>query len=165
MRKSSKCKYTIGVNTLSKRKYLKPEMAIEMADKINAMPNAIHKTVAYKCTVCHFFHVGRSTELLEKPDLRVKEEGWKKVMEVFSSTETVKGFVSGKTKGGFNVSVFGFETFLPGSQIDVNPITDYDQYVGKTLDVRVIKVHETIKNAVVSHKVLMDLLPQQETSL
>lgn len=64
MRKSNKCKYKIGVNEFSKRKYLRPEQAIAMANSLNSKPNSIHKTVAYKCTVCHFFHVGRSTEFL-----------------------------------------------------------------------------------------------------
>jgi small subunit ribosomal protein S1 len=64
--------------------------------------------------------------------------------------------VTSKTKGGLIVDVFGMETFLPGSQIDVKPVTDYDQFVGKTMEFKVVKINEAIKNAVVSHKALIE---------
>ena len=70
--------------------------------------------------------------------------------------EIVTGTVTSKTKGGLIVDVFGMETFLPGSQIDVKPVTDYDQFVGKTMEFKVVKINETIKNAVVSHKALIE---------
>lgn len=81
---------------------------------------------------------------------------WEKIVEVYKSGEVVTGIVTSKTKGGLIVDVFGMETFLPGSQIDVKPVTDYDQFVGKTMEFKVVKINETIKNAVVSHKALIE---------
>lgn len=71
MRKSFKCQYTIGVNTKNKKKFLRPEDAIAEADKINRMPQSIKKVIAYKCTTCQFFHIGRSSEDLDKPIIDV----------------------------------------------------------------------------------------------
>ncbi|MCZ2458080.1 MAG: 30S ribosomal protein S1 [Chitinophagales bacterium] len=81
---------------------------------------------------------------------------WEKIVEVHKSGEVVTGTVTSKTKGGLIVDVFGMETFLPGSQIDVKPVTDYDQFVGKTMEFKVVKINEAIKNAVVSHKALIE---------
>src|SRR3982750_1847158 len=81
---------------------------------------------------------------------------WERIVEVHKTGEIVTGTVTSKTKGGLIVDVFGMETFLPGSQIDVKPVTDYDQFVGKTMEFKVVKVNETIKNAVVSHKALIE---------
>ncbi len=81
---------------------------------------------------------------------------WEKIVEVHKTGEVITGTVTSKTKGGLIVDVFGMETFLPGSQIDVKPVTDYDQFVGKTMEFKVVKVNETIKNAVVSHKALIE---------
>jgi small subunit ribosomal protein S1 len=81
---------------------------------------------------------------------------WERIMEVHKTGEIVTGQVTSKTKGGLIVDVFGMETFLPGSQIDVKPVTDYDQFVGKTMEFKVVKINETIKNAVVSHKALIE---------
>src|SRR3954471_272740 len=81
---------------------------------------------------------------------------WEKIVEVHKTGEVVTGVVTSKTKGGLIVDVFGMETFLPGSQIDVKPVTDYDQFVGKTMEFKVVKVNEAIKNAVVSHKALIE---------
>ncbi len=81
---------------------------------------------------------------------------WEKIVEVNKTGEVVTGQVTSKTKGGLIVDVFGMETFLPGSQIDVKPVTDYDQFVGKTMEFKVVKINETIKNAVVSHKALIE---------
>ena len=81
---------------------------------------------------------------------------WQRIMEVHKTGEVVTGLVTSKTKGGLIVDVFGMETFLPGSQIDVKPVTDYDQFVGKTMEFKVVKINETIKNAVVSHKALIE---------
>ena len=81
---------------------------------------------------------------------------WERIVEVHKTGEVVTGVVTSKTKGGLIVDVFGMETFLPGSQIDVKPVTDYDQFVGKTMEFKVVKVNETIKNAVVSHKALIE---------
>ncbi|BAV04178.1 small subunit ribosomal protein S1 [Filimonas lacunae] len=81
---------------------------------------------------------------------------WERIVEVHKTGEVVTGTVTSKTKGGLIVDVFGMETFLPGSQIDVKPVTDYDQFVNKTMEFKVVKVNEAIKNAVVSHKALIE---------
>ncbi len=81
---------------------------------------------------------------------------WERIVEVHKTGEVITGIVTSKTKGGLIVDVFGMETFLPGSQIDVKPVTDYDQFVGKTMEFKVVKINETIKNAVVSHKALIE---------
>lgn len=81
---------------------------------------------------------------------------WERIVEIHKTGEVVTGVVTSKTKGGLIVDVFGMETFLPGSQIDVKPVTDYDQFVGKTMEFKVVKINETIKNAVVSHKALIE---------
>ncbi len=81
---------------------------------------------------------------------------WEKIVEVHKTGDVVSGLVTSKTKGGLIVDIYGMETFLPGSQIDVKPVTDYDQFVGKTMEFKVVKINETIKNAVVSHKALIE---------
>ncbi|MEP6950750.1 MAG: 30S ribosomal protein S1, partial [Ginsengibacter sp.] len=81
---------------------------------------------------------------------------WERIVEMHKTGEIVTGLVTSKTKGGLIVDVFGMETFLPGSQIDVKPVTDYDQFVGKTMEFKVVKINEAIKNAVVSHKALIE---------
>ena len=72
------------------------------------------------------------------------------------NSEIVSGFVKCRTKGGMIVDVFGIEAFLPGSQIDVKPIRDYDQYVNKTMEFKVVKINHEFKNVVVSHKALIE---------
>lgn len=81
---------------------------------------------------------------------------WQNIVEAFKSGTIINGNVTSKTKGGLIVNVFGMETFLPGSQIDVKQITDYDVYVGQTMEFKVVKINESIKNAVVSHKALIE---------
>ncbi len=81
---------------------------------------------------------------------------WGDIVNAHEKGTIVKGKVIHKTKGGLVADVFGFETFLPGSQIDVKPIVDYDYYVGKTMEFKVVKINEAIKNAVVSHKALIE---------
>lgn len=81
---------------------------------------------------------------------------WDRIVNAHKSGEVVTGLVTSKTKGGLIVDLFGMETFLPGSQIDVKPITDYDQFVGQRMEFKVVKVNEAIKNAVVSHKALIE---------
>lgn len=81
---------------------------------------------------------------------------WNQIVEFYKTGEIVTGNITSKTKGGLIVDVHGLETFLPGSQIDVKPVTDYDQYVGKTMDFKVVKINEQIRNAVVSHKALIE---------
>ena len=81
---------------------------------------------------------------------------WDKVNELHQSGEVVNGFVKSRTKGGMIVDVHGIEAFLPGSQIDVKPIKDYDQFVGKTMEFKVVKINPEFKNVVVSHKALIE---------
>ncbi|MBN9313037.1 MAG: 30S ribosomal protein S1 [Chryseobacterium sp. 39-10] len=83
-------------------------------------------------------------------------KAWDKVNELHETGEIVNGFVKSRTKGGMIVDVFGIEAFLPGSQIDVKPIKDYDQYVGKTMEFKVVKINPEFKNVVVSHKALIE---------
>ncbi|WKX76995.1 30S ribosomal protein S1 [Zobellia laminariae] len=81
---------------------------------------------------------------------------WDRVNAAHDNEEIVSGFVKCRTKGGMIVDVFGIEAFLPGSQIDVKPIRDYDQYVGKTMEFKVVKINHEFKNVVVSHKALIE---------
>ena len=83
-------------------------------------------------------------------------KAWDRVNNAHDKEEIVTGFVKCRTKGGMIVDVFGIEAFLPGSQIDVKPIRDYDQYVGKTMEFKVVKINHEFKNVVVSHKALIE---------
>ena len=83
-------------------------------------------------------------------------KAWDRVNAAFESGEIVNGFVKCRTKGGMIVDVFGIEAFLPGSQIDVKPIRDYDQFVNKTMEFKVVKINHEFKNVVVSHKALIE---------
>ncbi|MEO0625543.1 MAG: 30S ribosomal protein S1, partial [Bacteroidota bacterium] len=89
---------------------------------------------------------------------------WDRIRDSYENGTVITGRVISKTKGGLIADCGGLETFLPGSQIDIKPIVDYDQYVGKTMEFKVVKINETIKNAVVSHKALIesDLAEQRE---
>ena len=91
---------------------------------------------------------------------------WDRVNEAMENEEIIKGFVKCRTKGGMIVDVFGLEAFLPGSQIDVKPIRDYDIFVGKTMEFKVVKINPEYKNVVVSHKVLIEAeLKQQKKEI
>ena len=83
-------------------------------------------------------------------------KAWERVNDAHDTGEIVNGFVKCRTKGGMIVDVFGIEAFLPGSQIDVKPIRDYDQYVNKTMEFKVVKINHEFKNVVVSHKALIE---------
>jgi len=89
---------------------------------------------------------------------------WDTLVDSYNNGTVLKGKVISKTKGGLIADCNGLETFLPGSQIDIKPIIDYDQYVGKTMELKVVKINEAIKNAVVSHKALIesDLAEQRD---
>jgi small subunit ribosomal protein S1 len=91
-------------------------------------------------------------------------QAWDDIVDSYENGTIIKGTVVSKTKGGLIADCNGLETFLPGSQIDIKPIIDYDSYVGKTMEFKVVKINETIKNAVVSHKALIesDLAEQRE---
>lgn len=92
---------------------------------------------------------------------------WEAIVDSHQNGTVIRGQVISKTKGGLIVDAGGLETFLPGSQIDIKPVVDYDQYVGKIMEFKVVKINEVIKNAVVSHKALIesDLAEQRETIL
>ena len=83
-------------------------------------------------------------------------KSWDKVNEALESDAIIQGFIKCRTKGGMIVDVFGIEAFLPGSQIDVHPIRDYDQFVGKTMEFKVVKINQEFRNVVVSHKALIE---------
>ena len=89
---------------------------------------------------------------------------WEDIVDSYKNGSIIKGTVVSKTKGGLIVDCNGLETFLPGSQIDIKPVIDYDSYVGKTMEFKVVKINEAIKNAVVSHKALIesDLAEQRD---
>ena len=89
---------------------------------------------------------------------------WEGIVNSYKEGTIIKGTVISKTKGGLIADCGGLETFLPGSQIDIKPVIDYDSYVGKTMEFKVVKINETIKNAVVSHKALIesDLAEQRD---
>ena len=83
-------------------------------------------------------------------------KSWDRVNEALDAQEVVQGFIKCRTKGGMIVDVFGIEAFLPGSQIDVHPIRDYDQFVGKTMEFKIVKINQEFRNVVVSHKALIE---------
>ncbi|MBE6311572.1 MAG: 30S ribosomal protein S1 [Bacteroidales bacterium] len=87
---------------------------------------------------------------------------WDRVNEALENDEIIKGYVKCRTKGGMIVDVFGIEAFLPGSQIDVRPIRDYDIFVGKTMEFKVVKINHEFKNVVVSHKALIEAELEQQ---
>jgi small subunit ribosomal protein S1 len=93
-------------------------------------------------------------------------KGWEYVQKALDNDEVIEGFVKRRTKGGLIVDVFGIEAFLPGSQIDVKPIRDFDIYVNKAIEVKVVKINYTNDNVVVSHKVLIEKdLEQQKAAI
>ena len=87
---------------------------------------------------------------------------WDRINQALESQEIIKGFIKCRTKGGMIVDVFGIEAFLPGSQIDVKPIRDYDVFVGKTMEFKVVKINQEFKNVVVSHKALIEAELEQQ---
>ena len=87
---------------------------------------------------------------------------WERINAALANDEIIKGFIKCRTKGGMIVDVFGLEAFLPGSQIDVKPIRDYDVYVGKTMEFKVVKINEEFKNVVISHKALIEAELEQQ---
>jgi len=87
---------------------------------------------------------------------------WERVNAALDNDEIIKGFIKCRTKGGMIVDVFGIEAFLPGSQIDVKPIRDYDVFVGKTMEFKVVKINHEFKNVVVSHKALIEAELEQQ---
>ncbi|PVZ08386.1 30S ribosomal protein S1 [Porphyromonas loveana] len=129
-----------------------------------------------------------ATEFRYNPDLKVGEEvevyienqedkkgqlvlshrkaraarSWERVNEALEKDEIVKGYVKCRTKGGMIVDVFGIEAFLPGSQIDVRPIRDYDAFVDKTMEFKIVKINQEYKNVVVSHKILIEAELEQQ---
>ena len=83
-------------------------------------------------------------------------KSWERVNAALDNDEDIQGYIKCRTKGGMIVDVFGIEAFLPGSQIDVHPIRDYDQFVGKTMEFKVVKINQEFRNVVVSHKALIE---------
>jgi small subunit ribosomal protein S1 len=86
----------------------------------------------------------------------LQETAWDKIVEAHEKDVVCTGYVRSRTKGGLVVDVFGIDTFLPGSQIDTKPVRDYDQYVGKNMDFKIVKINDVYKNVVVSHKALIE---------
>ena len=93
-------------------------------------------------------------------------KSWERINQSYENDEIITGYVKSRTKGGLIVDVFGIEAFLPGSQIDVKPIRDYDMYVDKTMEFKVVKINQEYKNVVVSHKALIEAeLEQQKAEI
>ena len=89
-------------------------------------------------------------------------KSWDRVNAALEAEEVVQGYIKCRTKGGMIVDVFGIEAFLPGSQIDVHPIRDYDQFVGKTMEFKIVKINQEFRNVVVSHKALIEAELEQQ---
>ncbi|MCR5003438.1 MAG: 30S ribosomal protein S1 [Bacteroidales bacterium] len=89
-------------------------------------------------------------------------KSWDRVNEAYNNDEIVNGFVKTRTKGGMIVDVFGIEAFLPGSQIDIKPIRDYDVYVNQTMEFKIVKINQEFRNVVVSHKALLEAEQEQK---
>ncbi|MDR2496131.1 MAG: 30S ribosomal protein S1 [Tannerellaceae bacterium] len=87
---------------------------------------------------------------------------WDRINEALTKDEVIKGFIKCRTKGGMIVDIFGIEAFLPGSQIDVKPIRDYDMFVNKTMEFKIVKINQDYKNVVVSHKALIEAELEQQ---
>ncbi|MDR2584996.1 MAG: 30S ribosomal protein S1 [Prevotellaceae bacterium] len=98
----------------------------------------------------------RKGQLLLSHKMARSLRSWDRVNEAFESDEIVKGYIKCRTKGGMIVDVFGIEAFLPGSQIDVKPIRDYDVFVNKTMEFKIVKINHEFRNVVVSHKALIE---------
>lgn len=84
------------------------------------------------------------------------QKSWENINKALENDEAIQGYIKSRTKGGMIVDVFGIEAFLPGSQIDVHPIRDYDVFVGKTMEFKVVKINQEFRNVVVSHKALIE---------
>ena len=84
------------------------------------------------------------------------QKSWENINKALENDEVIQGYIKSRTKGGMIVDVFGIEAFLPGSQIDVHPIRDYDVFVGKTMEFKVVKINQEFRNVVVSHKALIE---------
>ena len=89
-------------------------------------------------------------------------KSWDRVNEALEKDEIIKGYIKCRTKGGMIVDVFGIEAFLPGSQIDVRPIRNYDDYVDKTMEFKIVKINQDFRNVVVSHKALIEAELEQQ---
>ena len=92
-------------------------------------------------------------------------KSWERVNAALDNEEIINGYIKCRTKGGMIVDVFGIEAFLPGSQIDVHPIRDYDIFVGKTMEFKVVKINQEFRNVVVSHKALIEALTRLSSRL
>ena len=103
-------------------------------------------------------------QLILSPKKARQLRSWDMVNAAFSVDEIVKGYVKTRTKGGMIVDVFGIEAFLPGSQIDIKPIRDYDQFVDTTMDFKIVKINQEFRNVVVSHKALIEAELEQQKS-
>ena len=101
-------------------------------------------------------------QLVLSPRKASATRSWDRVNAALENEEIIKGYIKCRTKGGMIVDVFGIEAFLPGSQIDVKPIRDYDVFVGKTMEFKVVKINQEFKNVVVSHKALIEAELEQQ---
>lgn len=109
-------------------------------------------------------HKDRKGQLLLSHRKARAAKSWDRVNEALENDEIIKGYIKYRTKGGMIVDIYGIEAFLPASQIDIVRVSDLDTYIGKNLDVKVIKVNKEFKNVVVSHKIVMTENLQKKSS-
>ncbi len=105
---------------------------------------------------------GKKGQLILSHKKARASRAWERINQALENDEIIKGFIKCRTKGGMIVDVFGVEAFLPGSQIDVKPIRDYDIFVGKTMEFKVVKINQEFRNVVVSHKALIEAELEQQ---
>jgi len=89
-------------------------------------------------------------------------KAWQQILKAHEENQTIQGYIKCRTKGGMIVDLWGIEAFLPGSQLDTKPVKDYDSYVGKTLDLKVVKINHELKNVVVSHKAVIEEIENEQ---
>ncbi len=99
---------------------------------------------------------GKDGQIIMSHKKAIAESAWKKIVDAHDSSEIVQGYIKDRTKGGMVVDLFGLDSFLPGSQLDIKPVQDYDAYVGTTMDLKVVKLNTAFRNIVVSHKAIIE---------
>lgn len=107
---------------------------------------------------------GRDGQIILSHKKAIAESAWNKIVIAHESGQIIQGFIKDRTKGGMVVDLFGLDAFLPGSQLDIKPVQDYDQYVGTIMDLKVVKLNPAFRNIVVSHKAIIEQDIQQQRS-
>lgn len=127
-----------GLVPLSEFKY---NTSLQIGDEVEVMVESIE---------------GHGGQILLSHKKALAEQSWNNIVKAHDSGEIIKGYIKDRTKGGMVVDVFGLDAFLPGSQLDIKPVTDYDSYVGNNMDLKVVKLNPAFRNIVVSHKAIIE---------